>query len=179
MDVCQHAWLCFINVLIAGIKPSPLIHPNAPYSCWEVEEDDRRSSKGHISSVFYPTTLSPVPFPHLQSHQSCTFADLSILFAAYSTSRLLAPWSSYSLTSSGRILRREQSCCQSPWAGLTQLSNHLLSPCLDSRAASPSQLLLQLHSLPVRTALSTRQRYALGTRTKCWSRSLPLWSCCP
>lgn len=65
MDVCQHTWLCFINVLIAGIKPSPLIHPNAPYSCWEVE-DGRMSSKGHISSVFYPTKLPPTPFPHLQ-----------------------------------------------------------------------------------------------------------------
>lgn len=26
MDVCQHAWLCFTNVLIADIKPRQTIH---------------------------------------------------------------------------------------------------------------------------------------------------------
>lgn len=68
-----------------------------------------------------------------------------------------------------------QSMGSDVWSSLKQVSNHFFKLLLGQLvgASVSCWLLLQFYSLFIHGGLPIRQFYVLGTKNKCWSKSLP------
>lgn len=140
------------------------------------------SNKDHVSSVFHPV-LCPVPFtrvqvsPKLQNLLLLLLYSCWILFGAHSTPKptcVLVLWQAVAafcpriraaITVHGSDVR----------SSLKQVSNHFFKLLLGQLvgASVSCWLLLQFYSLFIHGGLPIRQFYVLGTKNKCWSKSLP------